>query len=83
MRGIITRLRHGSVRSDWALSMWCRPGAKRFAKKRIHKAERHQPVEMDGILPLNVMVKGEVKGKPRVRAIVVNVAPNVFDIVYR
>jgi len=68
---------------------YCHPTTKaevrhrRATKHLAHRNERHQPFDLDGIVPMNVMVKGEVKDKPRVRAIVVNVAPNVFDIVYR
>jgi hypothetical protein len=58
---------------------------KAFAKRIMHRLERHQTIDIEGIVPLNIVVKGEVKAiaKPRPKAFVVNVAPNVFDIVYR
>jgi hypothetical protein len=65
--------------------MWCDSGAKRFARKRIHKALRQVPIDLDGIVPLNVLVKGElniVAQRKRERATKIEVAPNVFDIVY-
>lgn len=78
----------GAVKSNWGHSNVeprCSIAAKRDAKRRARRIERRRPFEIDGIEPLNIIVKGEtnlVARRKRDRATKIEIAPNVFDIRY-